>query len=733
VSGVVAPSGTANDAVRFTRLLSPGRIGSLELRNRVVLPAMDMNLCDNGSVTAAEVDHYAARARGGTGLVITGTGAVAWPHGAASMHQPAFSDDAYIPGMARLAEAVHAEGGRVAMQLCHHGKVSTVDMAAGRPVLVPSVPVPAMDLSTLTECSPDELMALATASGGRAPQYQEATEEDLAWVVQAFADAARRVVAAGIDAIEVHAAHGYLLSTFLSPGYNRRDDAWGGDEERRCRLACEVLAAIRAVVGPGYPVMIRINGVEFGPHGGLDPAGAAGVAVRLAAAGADAIHVSANAHDPFVNFTDGPVPNTVGAYRHAVTEVKQALVAAGHDVAVVGVGRVLPGVAEDMLARGDCDFVSMGRQLLADPDLPNHLRQGGTAAVRPCINCYVCVEQNFFDGTPRCAVNARLGRGELAALPAVAAARRVVVVGGGPAGLEAARVAASRGHVVTILEAAGTVGGTARFSALTTPDNAPLVDWLAREVANAGVEVRCGVRADTDTVKELRPEVVVVATGARRPRPAVAPLAGTRRPPRVHGGDDLRALLSGDGRAHTVSRASRVVVGAARRLGMLGHPAALRRLSRVWLPLGRRVVVVGGGLVGLELAVFLAERGRQVTIVDDGDQLGLPMALPRRWRAVAHAAEEGVRVHRGATVAGLLDAAVRLSVAAPGDGAQRSVDVPADDVVVASGVEADTSRADALGTALVGTGVEVHVVGDASGVGYIEGAVRSGFDVAAAL
>lgn len=736
MTGVVATSGTASDTVRFTRLLSPGRIGSLELRNRVVLPAMDMNLCDNGSVTDAEVDHYAARARGGTGLVITGTGAVAWPRGAASMHQPAFSDDSFIPGMARLAEAVHAEGGRVAMQLCHHGKVSTVDMAAGRPVLVPSVPVPSMDLSTLTECTPGELTALATASGGRAPQYQEATEEDLAWVVQAFADAARRVAAAGIDAIEVHAAHGYLLSTFLSPGYNRRSDAWGGDEERRCRLACEVLAAIRSEVGPGYPVMIRINGIEFGPHGGLDPSGAAGVAVRLAAAGADAIHVSANAHDPFVNFTDGPVPNTVGAYRHAVTHVKEALVAAGHDVAVVGVGRMLPEVAEDMLANGNCDFVSMGRQLLADPDLPNHLQEGGAAAVRPCINCYVCVEQNFFDGTPRCAVNARLGRGELAGLPGADLARRVVVVGGGPAGLEAARVAAARGHVVTLLEASNTLGGTARFSALTTPDNAPLVDWLAREVAVAGVEVRCGVRATTDTVTELRPDVVVVATGARRPRLGVAPLAGTRRPPRVHGGDDLRALLSGDGPAGTVSWLSRMVVGAARRVGVLRHPAALRRLSKVWLPLGRRVVVVGGGLVGLELAVFLAERGRHVTVVDDGNQLGLPMALPRRWRAVAHATEEGVAVYRAATVTGLVDGAVRVGVRDGGDdadGVATSVDVPADDVVVASGVEADTSLADTLGAALAGTGVEVHVVGDASGVGYIEGAVRTGFDVAAGL
>jgi 2,4-dienoyl-CoA reductase-like NADH-dependent reductase (Old Yellow Enzyme family)/NADPH-dependent 2,4-dienoyl-CoA reductase/sulfur reductase-like enzyme len=721
---------SARTGTRFAHLLSPGRIGSLTLPNRVVMPAMDMNLCVDGELTDAEIDHYAARARGGVGLVITGTGAVSWPDGAASLHQPGFSDDRYIHGMARLADAVHAEGGRVAMQLCHHGKVATVDMAAGRPVLVPSVPVPAMDLAGLVDCTPDELMGLATASGGRLPGYREANDADLAAVVDAFAAAARRVQSAGIDAIEIHAAHGYLLSTFLSPGYNRRTDGWGGDDAGRARLTCEVVSAVRAVVGPDYPLLVRINGIEFGPDGGLDPAGAARVAPLIVAAGADAIHVSANAHDPFARFTDGPLPSVVGAYRHAAAAVTAAV-----DVPVVAVGRLLPEVADAMLAAEECDFVSMGRQLLADPDLVRHLTDGGSAGVRPCINCYVCVAQNFVDATPRCAVNARLGRGECAPLPPVDSPRRVLVVGGGPAGLEAARVAASRGHDVELWEATNRLGGTVRVSALTAPDNEPVADWLANAAVDAGARIRLRTPATVDAVSAAAPDVVVVATGARHARPAFADVAVPAHAPRVHTGDQFRALLGGASRRGGVPpslpwhRALPLTV--ARRLGLLRSASLMRRLSHLWLPMGRRVVVAGGGLVGLEVATFLAERGRDVTLVSPSPQLGIPLALPRRWTAVRHAEAAGVDLRRSAEVVALEPGGVRIRGCGDGrsghDGSE--VVVPATDLVVADGISTDTELASSLEAA----GFEVHVAGDAGDVGYIEGAVRSGHDIGCVL
>jgi 2,4-dienoyl-CoA reductase-like NADH-dependent reductase (Old Yellow Enzyme family)/thioredoxin reductase len=699
----------------FTHLLAPGRIGSLQLANRIVMPAMDMNLSDDGTVTAPEIDHYVARARGGAGLVITGAGAVAWPVGATSWHQPGFGDDRHLPGLQALADAVHAVGGRVCMQLCHHGKTAAVDTAQGRPLLVPSAPTDHLDLSALQDCTMDELMRLATASQGRTPTYREADEDDLAWVIEQFAAAARRARSAGIDAVEVHAAHGYLLSTFLSAGYNRRTDRWGGSIENRARLTCEVVRAIRAEVGDGYPVLVRINGHEYGPAGGLTAAEAAQAARLIEAAGADAIHVSANAHNPFADFTAGPLPAEVAQYREHARTVKAAV-----SVPVIAVGRLLPEVAEEMLARGECDFVSMGRQLLADPELPAKLRAGRPSSVRPCINCYVCVEQNFFDATPRCAVNPALGNEELAELAPARERRHVVVVGGGPAGMEAARVAAARGHRVTLLERGDRLGGTAWFSQLTTPANELLVRWLAHEIGVLGVDVRLGQAATVESVGELRPDAVVVATGARRARPDVpgSDLSHVRT------GDELRALITGDGAAAGKrSLVTRAALAAGRVLRITDDPDRIRSLSKQWMPIGKHVVVIGGGLVGLELAEFLAERGRQVAVLEAGPALGQPMAMPRRWAAVRRAADHGVALHRNATVLEIREHEVVYRV---GD-EQRTV--AADDVIVAAHVDPDVSFAEQLRAA----GWEVHVVGDAGQVGYLEGAIHSANAVARQL
>ena len=196
------------DVVGFVETLRPGAIGPMELRNRVVLPAMDMNLCDDGEITDAEIAHYARRAAGGTGLIITGSGAVAFPLGAQSLRQPGLSDDRFVPGLRRLADAVHAEGARLCIQLTHHGKTARVDIAEGRPVPVPSLPERPLDLSALRDNTPDEVMAIAATTAGKTPEYRVADEDDLAILIDQFAEATRRVRDAGADAVEVHAAHG---------------------------------------------------------------------------------------------------------------------------------------------------------------------------------------------------------------------------------------------------------------------------------------------------------------------------------------------------------------------------------------------------------------------------------------------------------------------------------------------------------------------------------------------
>jgi NADPH-dependent 2,4-dienoyl-CoA reductase/sulfur reductase-like enzyme len=349
------------------------------------------------------------------------------------------------------------------------------------------------------------------------------------------------------------------------------------------------------------------------------------------------------------------------------------------------------------------------------------LVEGRPDLVRTCINCFVCVAQNFWDGAPVCAVNAQLGHYDDEGPRPTDEPRHVVVVGGGPGGMEAARVAAGRGHRVTLLEKGSHLGGTARFSALTTPMNAELVRYLGAAIAEVGVTVRTNATADVAMLQSIGADAVVVATGARRDRPDV-PGADL---PHVLSGDDLRALLTGDDAAVSARLRwhQRVVVAVGRRLGLTDDMGRVRSLSRRWMPIGRDVVVVGGGLVGVELAEFLAERGRRVTVLEPGDKLGMEMAHPRRARALAEARGHDVRFVTDAEVVEIRSTDVVYRVG------ETERLAPADQVVLAAGVHPDRSLADAAAAA----GLEVHVVGDAGEVGYIQGAVRSGYLVGVAL
>ena len=278
--------------------------------------------------------------------------------------------------------------------------------------------------------------------------------------------------------------------------------------------------------------------------------------------------------------------------------------------------------------------------------------------------------------------------------------------------MECARVAAGRGHRVSLVERAPRLGGTARFSALTTPANGDLVRWFEAALADAGVEVRCGTDADRDLVASLEPDVVVVATGATRTLPAVPGVDLDH----VLSGDDLRALLTGAGTRAPAGTLRRLALAGARRLGLLGDMDRLRFLSRAWMPLGRQVVVVGGGLVGVELAHFLAERGRRVTVLEEGPDLAVEMAHPRRWRTLHEARGHGVTFETGAVLVGIDEDRVHW---------RREADeraTPADGVIMAGGVQTDSVSAGWFAD----FGVEVHLVGDAAEIGYIEGAVRSG-------
>ena len=692
--------------------MSPGRIGLMETPNRIVLPAMDMNVSEDGEIEQREIDHYVARAAGGAGLIITGACAIAFPVGAASMKEPGLSEDKFIPGLKALADAVHAAGSKLCVQSTHHGRVARVDVANDRPVIAPNKPDYDYDYSALADSTGEELGRMGAATGGKKTVYKEMDHADIAWLIETWAEAADRIARAGADAIEIHVAHGYILGVFLNRRDNQRTDEYGGALVNRARLACEVIEAVKKRVGDRLAVIVRVAGQEYGQEGGLELDEAVLAAQLFERAGADAIHVTGWGRNPFDNFTDGPLPDTIGAYVDNAAAIKKAV-----KIPVIGVGRMLPEVAEKAIDDDKVDFAAMGRQLLADPNLPNKLAAGTPERVRPCINCYLCVAENFFDDTPFCAVNPALGNETLLPLTPAPKREHVVVVGAGPAGLESAVVLAERGNRVTVLDKADRMGGTMWFSTLTTPDNEPLIRFFETEVKRLGIDVRLNTEATVESIRALAADRVIVATGAKRPAPTIP--GGDL--PHVHTGDSLRATMLGTATAEDAGLFLRTVGKLGRLSGVTKRPAWIRRLTAIALPMGKNVVVIGGSLVGLELAEFLAERGRTVTLLHESQQLGLPLAMPRRWTAVRHAKEHGVDIHRNVTVTRITESGVEWADA-KGDTASATADM----VIYADGTTAAAPLADELRAA----GIDCEVIGDAGEVGYIHGAIHSAWRVA---
>ncbi|ALE92836.1 oxidoreductase [Arthrobacter alpinus] len=698
----------------FPHLMAPGRIGPMKTANRIILPAMDMNVSEHGEIEPAEIAHYEARAKGGAGLIITGACAIAFPYGAASMKEPGLSDDKFIPGLTALADAIHAAGSKLCIQSTHHGKVARVDIANDRAVLAPNQPDYRYNMGALADCTPDELRKMGEATAGKQAAYKDMTSDDISWLIETWADAAERIAKSGADAIEIHAAHGYILGVFLNQRDNKRTDKYGGTLANRARLACEVTAAVKARVGENLAVIVRVAGQEYGQQGGLTLEEATEAASLFEKAGADAIHVTGWGRNPFENFTEGPLPNTVGAYLDNAAEIKKHV-----SIPVIAVGRMLPDVSEKAIAEGRVDFAAMGRQLLADPDLPNKLRAGTPEQVRPCINCYLCVAENFFDDTPFCAVNPALGNEKLLPLKPISSSKHVVIVGSGPAGLESARVLTERGHRVTVIDKSDRLGGTMWFSTMTTPDNERLLHWFKAEIKRLRIAVKLNTVATIETIRALNADHVIVATGAVRPKPDFP--GGDL--PNVQTGDTLRAMMLGTATAQEAGFVLSNLGKMGRLSGLTKSPEFVRQFTKYWLPMGKNVVVIGGSLVGLELAEFLAERGRNVTLLHEQQQLGLPLAMPRRWTAVKDSLDHGVKIHRNVAITRITPKTVEWTEG------EESFSAPAAMVVYADG----TTAAAPLASELRDAGMSVDVIGDASAVNYIHGAIHSAWNVVTEL
>ncbi len=698
-------------ANRYPHLTAEGRIGSLVLRNRFVVTAMGAGLGEeDGTWGEAIRAYHEEQAKGGVGLIVTGVTGVAWPHGASHKRQVGLSEDRFIPGLAAVVKATHRHDAKLAVQLHHGGPGAHAALASGLPSWTPSPLLPGNPAPNVM--LPDEVASSPHAQ--KIGALQVMTLDDIATVVSQFAAAARRAVAAGVDGIEIHGGHGYLLSSFLSPRKNRRTDAYGGTHENRARLLLEVIGAIRAEVGSGFPLWCKLDSREEGAEPAITIEDAARTAQMAEAAGVNAITVTAvsNPERP-LSATRGHTPMVPAVNLPAAARIKAAV-----RIPIIASGRVELDVAEAAITDGRLDFLSMGRKLLADPHLPRKVLEGRTEAVRPCIYCSTCISSIVMGRHIRCAVNPLTGF-EAEARPVAGPRQRVVVVGGGPAGLEVARRLNLAGHEVVLVEQEDRLGGTLRFAALAYPENGAILEWLKAQVVTSGVEVRLKTAASPQIVRDLSPDTVVVATGARRSRPQI-PGADL---PHVFSGDDLKGMMLGHRPEATgphLSWGSRLALAAGATLGLTANTDFVRRASRWWMPLGRRVVIVGGDLVGLELAEFLSERRRQVVVVDEAAQFGRGLPYTRRAQLLAGLVEHGVGLWRGVAEIRIEPNAVTVETT---EGIRRA---PADNVILAKGATGDLSLAETLRA----SGLHVLTAGDCLGVGFIEGAIRGAAHVA---
>lgn len=662
--------------MEFPYLFSPITINTMNLKNRIVMTAMHLGYTPEGTVTDQLIDFYAARARGGVGLIIVGGCTIDEYGGMSSMI--GIYEDRFIQGLAQLARAVKDGGAKIAAQLYQAGRYTHSAMIGGR--------------------KPFSASAVRSRLTGEIPRAL--TLEEIPQVQDSFAEAARRAKRAGFDAVEILGSAGYLISQFLSPVTNQREDDYGGSFENRMRFGLEVVSKVRQAVGPDYPVLMRLAGNEF-MEGGNTNREAAIFAAEAEKGGVDLFDITGGWHETRVPQLTMSVPRQ--AYVYLAQGIKSAV-----SVPVLVSNRINdPSTAEEILRNGSADLVTMARGLIADATLPNKAQTGESHLIYHCVACNQGCFDNVFQGRPvACLVNPEAGREKAFHREAASIPKTVLVIGGGPAGMKAACTAAQRGHKVTLIEKAEQLGGQLVLNR-RIPGRAEMETAAADLINNLkalDVEIITGKAADFDFIRLMNPNAVVVASGAR---PVLPNIPGIDAPNVVQAWDLL------NGRAGT----------------------------------GKRVAVLGGNAVGLETALYLANLGtlspevlhflmanqaesietltgllnkgiKEVTVVEMTKKAGNDIGLTTRWTILGELGRLGVKILTGTKAVGITSKGLEVEQTdGPGF-------LPADSIVIAAGSRPENELVEGIREMVS----EVYVVGDAEKPRNALEAIKEGFE-----
>jgi 2,4-dienoyl-CoA reductase-like NADH-dependent reductase (Old Yellow Enzyme family)/thioredoxin reductase len=566
--------------MKLENLFSPCRIGTIKIKNRVSMPPMQTSYADHeGFITDRQIDYYVERAKGGVGLIIfEHTGIL--KQGSASINMTLICNDGYIPGFKKLISAIHQEGVKIAVQLNHAGRQTFSEITGTSPVA--ASPIPYLGQKVIP---------------------RELSIEEIHGIADAFAEATARVKKAGADVVEIHMAHGYLISGFLSPFSNKREDEYGGNIQGRSKFAVEVLRAVREKVGQDFPVICRLSGDEY-VEGGLRLEDTKKIAQILENEGADALDISAALggdplNQPTYYFDEG-------VNVHLAEGVKSVV-----RIPVITVGRIRNAVfAEKVIQEKRADMVNMGRALIADPYLPKKAMNGSLEDIIPCISCNRC-HQSLKTGPLTCTVNPETGREKELKFRPVAKAKRVLIVGGGLAGMKAAQIAALRGHKVTLYERSDKLGGKMRIASVPPRKEVLLdiVDYLERQLNKLPVTLKMKEQFLAGMIEEINPDVIIIATGAQSYFP------------------DIKGIKES---------------------GVLTIEEVL--LEKV--DVGNKVVVVGGGGNGAEIADYLSEKGKQVIIIEMKEGIALDLPDQLQYHLKLRLSQKNVKILASTKVVG---------------------------------------------------------------------------------